>query len=133
MFGRILLVTQGQYGDQSTSFIDTKTRSKEHCIASYLFARRVYRLIRKTGILYTSMYLKQCSLSLQKAYGGDPSVSLLPVPVALTRWGTPPLSLSSIEGRSTGAERWRRTVWYSATPLSWFNIDKLVLLSIQEG
>lgn len=64
--------------------------TKEACIASYLFMKSVIRLRRKSGMLFTALYLKQCSSSLQRAYGGNPHVSgLLPFPVSLTRSGYP--------------------------------------------
>lgn len=65
--------------------------TKEVCIAGYLFAANVYRLRRKSGLLFTALYLKQCSSSLQKAFAGDPNSGLLPVPVSLTRSGYPRL------------------------------------------
>jgi len=64
--------------------------AKEHCIAAYLFTKTVLRLVRKSGGLFVALYLKQCASSLQLAYGGDKTpLSLLPVPVSLTRSGYP--------------------------------------------
>lgn len=51
--------------------------TKEHCIAGFLFAREVYRLRRKSGLLFVALYLKQCASSLQKAYSGDNDPCLL--------------------------------------------------------
>lgn len=64
--------------------------TKEACIGAYLFSKQVVRLVRKSGFLFTSLYLKQCSSSLQMAYGGIPKPpELLPVPVSLNRSGYP--------------------------------------------
>lgn len=60
--------------------------SKEYCIAAYLFAKTVVRMVQ----LHTALYLKQASTCLQQAYGGIPHVpGPLPVPISLTRSGYP--------------------------------------------
>jgi len=64
--------------------------SKETCIALHLYCREVSRLVRRSGLLFTALYLKQCSASLQTAYGGIKRPhELLPVPVSLNRSGYP--------------------------------------------
>jgi hypothetical protein len=64
--------------------------TKELGIASFLFAKRVFRLAPKSGLRHTALYLKQCSACLQTAYGGELAPkSLLPVPVSLRRSGYP--------------------------------------------
>lgn len=64
--------------------------TKETCIAAYLFSKQVLRLVRKSGLLFTALYLKQCAASLQVAYAGVKRPhELLPVPVSLTRSGYP--------------------------------------------
>lgn len=56
--------------------------TKESCIALYLYTKEVRRLYTKSGPLFTALYLKQCSSSLQMAYGGDKrSPERLAVPV----------------------------------------------------
>lgn len=48
------------------------------------------RLVKKSGLLFTALYLKQCASSLRQAYGGVfTPPSLLPFPVSLTRSGFP--------------------------------------------
>lgn len=48
-------------------------------------AKRVMHLNRKSGPLFTALYLKQCAVSLQQAYAGVPKKSgLLSVPLSLT-------------------------------------------------
>lgn len=64
--------------------------TKELCIGAHLFAKEVLRLVRKSGPLFTALYLKQCAVCLQQAYGGDPwQPTLLPFPVALAGSGYP--------------------------------------------
>jgi len=64
--------------------------TKEYCIAAFLFSKSTLALVRGSGLLFTALYLKQCSSSLQMAYGGDKFThELLPVPVSLTRSGYP--------------------------------------------
>lgn len=64
--------------------------TKENCIGAYLVAKQVVRLNSKSGPLFTALYLKQCAVSLQQAYAGEPTEKgLLPVPVSLTRSGYP--------------------------------------------
>lgn len=80
--------------------------TKEACIGAYLFSKQVVRLVRKSVFWFTSLYLKQCSSSLQMAYGGIPKPpELLPVPVSLNRSGYPriiPLIAGWWCGRMTG-------------------------------
>lgn len=64
--------------------------TKEVCIAGYLFCKKVRHLVKGSGLLFTALYLKQCSSSLQTYYGGcKKSPELLPVPISLTRSGCP--------------------------------------------
>lgn len=60
-------------------------------IATFLFCKEVVRLVNKSGPLFTALYFKQCSSSLQMAYGGVKRPhEFLPVPISLTRRGFPP-------------------------------------------
>lgn len=64
--------------------------NKEFCIASYLTAKQIFRLGQKSGWLFASLYLKQCSATLQLFRGSDnPVPRQLSVPVALTGSGLP--------------------------------------------
>lgn len=64
--------------------------TSESAIAAYMFAKSVVRLKRKSGLLFTALYLKQCSVSLQLYYGGVPQrKGRLPFPISLTRSGIP--------------------------------------------
>jgi hypothetical protein len=64
--------------------------NKESCIAAYLFSKKVLKLVRGSGLLFTALYLKQCNSSLQVAYGGVKAPhALLPTPLSLNRSGYP--------------------------------------------
>lgn len=70
--------------------IATDGLTKELCIGAYLVAKQVIQLNRRSGPLFTALYLKQAATCLQQAYAGvSQSHSLLPVPVSLTRSGYP--------------------------------------------
>lgn len=64
--------------------------TKEYSIASYLIAKRIIHLGRKSGWLFVSLYLKQCSATLMSFRGSKFPVSReLSVPVRLTLSGIP--------------------------------------------
>lgn len=97
-------------------------------ISGYLFAKKVVRLVRKSGLLHCALYLKQCSSSLQQAYGGTKHLpQLLPVPIALTRSGLPTI-IPAHHRRAirVGDERSDRLV---KLYLSWFTLSKLIALA----
>lgn len=74
------------------SLIIFDSLSKEWCVAAHRFCRKLVHLVRKSGLLHTALYLKQCSMSLQVAYGSvttPPTPQQLPVPISLTRTGYP--------------------------------------------
>lgn len=101
--------------------------TKERCIAAYLFAKQVHRLCKKSGLLFTALYLKQCGLSLAKAYAGDYVPSLLPVPVSLTRSGYPRIIPAyhrrKIIRRDDEADQLVQLY------LSWFSLAKVIQLA----
>lgn len=54
------------------------------------FVKQVYALVKGSGLLFTVLYLKQCSLALQHYYGQDvQGKHNYPVSVSLTRSGIP--------------------------------------------
>lgn len=63
--------------------------TKEMCIASFLFARQVAELGRKSGFLYVAFYLQQCAVCLMTYRGDIEKVSQLSVSVSLTGSGLP--------------------------------------------
>lgn len=101
--------------------------TKERCIAAYLFAKQVYRLTRKSGLLFTALYLKQCGFSLAKAYAGDYQPDLLPVPVALTRSGYP--NIIPAFHRKLIIRKDDRADQLVQLYLSWFSLAKTIQLA----
>ena len=62
--------------------------SVEVGLASVDFVRKVLAMKRKSGLLFTALYLKQCSVSLQRFYAGSfQKTDSLSVSVSLTRSG----------------------------------------------
>ncbi|KAH0676529.1 hypothetical protein KY285_024330 [Solanum tuberosum] len=63
---------------------------KEVALAGCDFIKTVVKLKRRSGFLYTALYLKQCTVSLQRYYAGYYSKNdTMSVPVSLTRCGIP--------------------------------------------
>lgn len=100
-------------------------QTKESCIAAYLFAKKVLALRLRSGLLFVALYLS--SSFLQKAYGGDPTTGLLPVPVALTRQGyrtiIPSFHRRMIYRKDDKADQ------LVQLSLSWFSLAKLIPLA----
>lgn len=88
---------------------------------------KVLALRQRSGLLFVALYLKQCSSFLQKAYGGDPTTGLLPVPVALTRQGyrtiIPSFHRRMIFRKDDKADQ------LVQLSLSWFSLAKLIPLA----
>lgn len=102
--------------------------SSEYCIAAYLLSQQVCRLRRKSGLLHTALYLKQCAVVLQKYYGEDSySHELLKPQVSLTRTGLPRI-IPSFHRKviREGGPRGDRAV---KIYLSWFSLSRVVLLA----
>lgn len=102
--------------------------TKESCISAFLFAKAVCRLSRKSGLLFTALYLKQFKARLQQYYGGIPKEkSLLPVMVSLTGSGIPriipPYHRKMSMRKDSKADSLVK--WY----LSLFSLSKVILLS----
>lgn len=57
-------------------------------LAMTLFVKRVLSMYRKSGPLFTALYLKQCSVALQRYYAGNRvDKEMLPIYMSLTRSG----------------------------------------------
>lgn len=90
-----------------------------------LSSEQWFRLKRKSGLLYTALYLKQCAVSLQRYYAGNyRKGDGLSVRIGLTRLGIPtiiPAVLRKhIRARSDRGDRLVRLY------LSWFGVSKLI-------
>lgn len=64
--------------------------SKEMCIASYLFLKKVFQIGRKSGWLFLALYVKQCQFSLKVFRAGSfrPDTPMS-VAISLNRSGLP--------------------------------------------
>lgn len=108
--------------------IATDGLTKELCIGAYLFTRTVMRLGRKSGWLHLALYLKQCSSSLQTAYGGVKlPPTLLPVPVSLT-WSGYPRIIPSFHRRMMYRKDDRADMLVKIY-LSFFSLAKIIELA----
>lgn len=79
-------------------------------------------------MLFTTLYLKQCGVSLQRYYGGNPIINeSVPVSVSLTRSGLPrlipPYLLRRIAKRDERADRLVKLY------LSWFTVCRIIELA----
>lgn len=64
--------------------------SKGHCIALYAMSKRIYQISKKSGLLFTGIYLKQVGFHLQQYVGGTrPLAHNQKVYISLTRSGIP--------------------------------------------
>lgn len=97
-------------------------------LAAVNFSRIVFRQSRKSGLLHTALYFKQCSTSLQRYYAGcyckSDSLSCV---VGLTRSGIPTVIpkyiRKIIRRRDDRADTWVRIY------LSWFTIARMIELA----
>lgn len=110
------------------SLVLSGSLSKEVCISAYLVSTRVLYLYKKSGGLFCALYLKQCSSSLQMAYGGIPhEPSLLPVFVSLTRQGYP--RIIPAHHRKMMYKKDQKADYLVKLYLSWFSLSKLIRLA----
>lgn len=70
------------------NIILTNGLTKEYSIASYLLAKEMYRISRKSGLLFLALYIKQSRVALQR-FAAQDSKPVLTVYVSLTRCGIP--------------------------------------------
>lgn len=113
---------------QKVNLIIFDDLTKERSIAMYLFSLAVIRLVRKSGMLFTALYLKQCTSCLQKAYGGIPQPKArLSVLVSLTKSGYPRI-IPSFHRRLI-MEKGPRSGLLVKLYLSAFSINKIILLA----
>lgn len=64
--------------------------SKGHCIALYAMSKRIYQISQRSGLLFTSIYLKQVGFHLQQYVGAErPLAHNQKVFISLTRSGIP--------------------------------------------
>lgn len=102
---------------------------KERCIASYLLARSVIGLGRKSGWLFVAMYLKQCSNCLMIYRGENHPQTNMTVSVSTTKSGLPRIIPSFhrrlIRDKKGTIEGDLLIQWY----LSLFSLSKVIRLA----
>nr|QVU28731.1 RNA-dependent RNA polymerase [Paris mitovirus 1] len=103
--------------------------TKEMAILALCVARKMWAIGKKSGLLHLAHYLKQCSSSLQMAYGKGEKVkpSLLPVSISLSRSGYP--TIIPAYHRKVMAEHSSRSDMLVRLYLSWFSMFKLIALA----
>ena len=100
----------------------------ESGLAAVHFSREVRRIVRSSGLLFTSLYLKQCGVSLQRYYAGCwDKTDKQAVPVSLTRCGLPRIIPSYIRmvirKRDDRADIWVKII------LSWCRLCGIIELA----
>ena len=85
-------------------------------------------VVKRLGLLFAALYLKQCSVHLQRYYGGDErEVSDPPVFVSLSRTGIP--TIIPIHHRHIIAGKGERGDRLVRLYLSWFSICRIIKLA----
>lgn len=109
------------------SLISSLSLSREVGLAAVSFMRFVVRLQRRSGYLFTALYLKQCGVCLQRYYAGSVTGTSLSTPVSLTRSGIPRVIPSVLRKvlsrRDSHADRLVQLY------LSWFGLAKLIAVA----
>lgn len=100
-------------------------------LAAVNFARQVCNMRKKSGLLFTALYLKQCGVALQRYYATSHPKALIrdssSVSVSLTRSGLP--RLLPVHHRHVISKRDDRADFLVKLYLSWFSISKLIKLA----
>jgi hypothetical protein len=99
-------------------------------LSSLLFARKVLTMVRKSGFLSTSLYLKHCSTCLMRYYGGCDRRELHRISgpmVSLSRSGIP--TIIPVRHRHAIMQRDDRADRLVRLYLSWFSICRIVPLA----
>lgn len=104
--------------------VTTGRLSVEVGLALTFFVREVATLIRKSGFLFTALYLKQCSVCLQRDYAGyRVKDEKHPLSVSLTRLGIP--RIIPVRHRHIIACHNERSDYLVQLYLSWFTLSKI--------
>lgn len=100
--------------------------SVEVGLAMVLFIKQIQHLRKKSGLLYTALYLKQCSVALQRAYAGNPIDSSASVSVSLTRSGYP--RIIPVRHRHIISCHSDRSDYLVRLYLSWFGLSRIIVI-----
>nr|WJJ80270.1 RNA-dependent RNA polymerase [Cannabis sativa mitovirus 1] len=101
----------------------------EVAIASISFARKCKHISKHSGLLFTALYLKQCSVSLQRYYSQCEELEgdSMSVYVSLSRSGIP--RIIPKHHRNQIRLRNARSDYLVRVYLSWFSVAKIVKLA----
>ncbi|DAB41749.1 RNA-dependent RNA polymerase [Humulus lupulus mitovirus 1] len=101
----------------------------EVAIASISFARKCKHLAKQSGLLFTALYLKQCSVCLQQYYARCTPIEgdSLAVYVSLSKSGIP--RIIPRHHRNQIGVRDARSDYLVKLYLSWFSVNKIVKLA----
>lgn len=92
------------------------------------YTKRVLRLYRTSGPLFTALYLKQCGVALQRYYAGNRvGQEAMPVSVSLTRSGIP--RIIPVRHRHCISVRDNRADYLVRLYLSWFGLCRIIELA----
>nr|WMB96591.1 hypothetical protein [Solanum melongena]WMB96956.1 hypothetical protein [Solanum melongena]WMB97168.1 hypothetical protein [Solanum aethiopicum] len=106
----------------------TVSMSKEIALAGCDFVFKVRTMKRRSGLLFTALYLKQCAVCLQRYYADSYKASdQLSVPISLTRCGIPRIIPSVLRKHiRTKSDHGDMLV---KMYLSWFGLAKLIAVA----
>lgn len=110
-----------------TALVSSLSLTREVGLAAIAFVRFVRRLQRKSGYLFTALYLKQCAVCLQRYYAESTANTSLSCPVSLTRSGLPRCIPAVL--RKVIASRSSRADLLVKLYLSWFGLAKLIAVA----
>ncbi|KAL6519618.1 hypothetical protein OROMI_032866 [Orobanche minor] len=110
------------------SLVIAGSPSVEVGLASVSFTRKVVALYRKSGPLFTALYLKQCGVALQRYYAGyKVEKDSLPIYVSLSRSGLPRIIPRHLRHRISIKDD--RADYLVRLYLSWFSVAKIIKLA----
>lgn len=104
--------------------------TRENAIICLIFSRCVWALVRHSGLLFTSLYLKQCSTSLMRYYSGISKSELNQMSgpsVSLSRSGIPRLIPAHL--RHVLAQRDDRADRLCRLYLTLFSVSRIIKLA----
>lgn len=106
--------------------IATGRLSVEVGLAMVPFIRKVFHLKRDSGLMFTALYFKQCSVALQRAYSGNRIDSPASVSVSLTRSGFP--RIIPTRHRHIIQCGNDRSDYLVRLYLSWFSLSRIIVI-----
>ncbi|DAB41745.1 RNA-dependent RNA polymerase [Oxybasis rubra mitovirus 1] len=116
------------------ALVATGSINKESAVVCLVIAKRVLRMYRQSGPLSTSLYLKQCSVSLMRYYAGsskDVRNKMAGASVSLSRAGIP--TIIPVHHRQIISARGERGDYLVHLYLSLFSLCRIIKLAKPVG